>query len=62
MNEATAKRWIADLPISSSEREKALEWIKGKSESSIIRYLFHLREKSGGRYYMNKKANQLAVK
>ena len=62
MNEATAKRWIDDLPLSSDEREQALEWIQGKSKSAIIRYLFHLREKSGGRYYMNKKAGSLAVK
>ena len=48
MNEATAKRWIADLPITNEEKTEALDWIKGKSESSIIRYLFHLRQKSGG--------------
>ena len=62
INEATGKRWIQQMPLSDEEKKKATEYIKGKERGSIERYLYHLREKCGGRFYMNKMNNQLAVK
>lgn len=62
MNEATAKRWIADLPLSEDERVAALEFITDKDKSDIKTYLTRLRQKSGSRHYMNKKTHAFEVK
>ena len=58
MNEATAKRWISDLPLSKDEKLEALSYIVDKSDSEIKSYLFQLRQKSGGK----KKTATFAVK
>ena len=62
MNEATGKRWIQQMPISDKEKDEATKYIKGKRKSSIERYLYHLREKCGGRFYMNKLARLPSIK
>lgn len=62
INEATGKRWIQQMPLSPKEKKEATEYIKGKERGSIERYLYHLREKCGGRFYMNKKAKQFTTK
>ena len=62
INEATGKRWIQQMPISSEEKKEAMEHIKGKRDGSIERYLYSLREKCGGRFYMNKLAKLPATK
>lgn len=62
MNEATAKRWIAYLPISNEEKTDALNFIAGKNNSDIKKYLTDLRQKSGSRQYMNKKTQAFTVK
>jgi hypothetical protein len=62
MNEATAKRWIADLPLSSEDKSKALDYIAGKTGQDIKSYLVQLRQKSGSRHYMNKKTSKFAIK
>ncbi len=50
------------MPLSEKEKKEATEYIKGKERGSIERYLYHLREKCGGRFYMNKKAKQFTTK
>ena len=62
MNEATAKRWIADLPLSEDERTDALKFISGKNKSDTKNYLTDLRQKSGSKHYMNKKTKPFWVK
>tara|TARA_R100000315_G_C5116499_1_gene66566 strand:- start:309 stop:497 length:189 start_codon:yes stop_codon:yes gene_type:complete len=62
MNEATAKRWIADLPLSKDERTDALEFISGKDRSAIKTFLTQLRQKSGSKHYMNKKTKPFWTK
>jgi len=62
INLATGKRWIQQMPISDKEKEEARDMIKEMDGDSMIKYLTQLREKCGSKFYMNKKAKEVAVK
>ena len=61
MNEATAIRWIEQMPISPEEKEKAFSAIKGKEPSEIKSKVSVLKSKAGN-FHMNKQAKPFWIK
>jgi hypothetical protein len=62
MNEATAKRWIEQMPVSDEEKTKAIESVKGQTEGKIRSILNRLKAKSGGKFHMNKLSKPMSIK
>ena len=62
MNEATAIRWIEQMPITSEEKERAVNDIKGKDPNEIKSKIAGLKSKAGSSFYMNKKTKPFWTK
>lgn len=62
MNEATAKRWIEQMPVSEEEKNEAIKSIKGQPEGKIRNILNRLKAKSGGKFHMNKLSKPMSIK